>query len=306
LSFAAQLNHVELVEWLVRYRLKDVQQALSRACMRANRTVAECLVKNGADPNGLYSDTATHYGPVILAACEALNPDGLQLILDLGADPNVNYRTSEGKLHSPFGFLLGAYMRQPKNKHDCLEVLHVYGCIWEDTPITAFHRGRLDLLEQHYHKEPDLIHRRFKAEHLYFPDKGFTEASVFAPIEGTTLLHLAIEYDEFEIAEWLLERGADVNARADCTIDDPEKGHTPLFHAVLACASPTDKRTQFLLNHGADPSIRATLRHPDGGWNERAGRVFEDVTALEYAQQFTNAPEWCNRDSIQVLEKRRS
>lgn len=301
LSYAAQCNHMELVELLLKFGAKDLQQALSRACMKANDAVAEFLVKKGADPNGLYADNATHYGPVILAACEALNPDGLRLILSLGADPNVKYRTSDGKVNSPFGFLLGGYMRQPQKKHECLKVLLDAGCIWEDTPITALHQGRLDLLKQHFRKNPDLLHRRFESQDLYFSEKGFSEAAVFAPIEGTTLLHLSIEYDEFDIASWLLERGADVNGRADCyTVGSA--GHTPLFHAVLACASPSDKRTQFLLDYGADPAIRATIRHPDNGWKDRAGNVFENVTALDYALQFSNAPDWCNRDSIQLLK----
>lgn len=303
LSYSAQCDHLELVELLVQLGAKDVQQALSRACMKANRAVAEFLVKQGAHPNGLYSDHATHYGPVILATCEALNPDGLRLILDLGADPNVKYLTSEGKVHSPFGFLLGGYMRQPQRKHACLQVLKDAGCEWEETPITAFHQGRLDYLEHYYRESPDLIHRRLQAQDLYSPDKGFNEASVLAPIEGTTLLHLAMEYDEIEIAQWLLECGADVNARADRSANrGSSEGHTPLFHAVLACGSPSDKRTQFLLDRGADPSIRATIRHPDSGWAERAGQVFENVTALDYALQFANAPEWCNRDSIRLLE----
>ncbi|WP_127588499.1 ankyrin repeat domain-containing protein [Paenibacillus koleovorans] len=300
LSYAAQCNHVALVEWLVQAGAKDIQQAFSRACMKANRVVAEYLVKQGADPNALYADHATHYGPVILAVCEALHPEGLQMILELGADPGVLYKTSNGRINSPFGFLLGAYARQPSRKHHCLQILADAGCRFEDTPITAFHLGRIDLLENHLRNEPDLLFRRFKEQELYFPKRGFTQASVLAPIEGTTLLHLAIEYDEFEIAQWLIDQGADVNALSAPSMDGGA-GHSPMFHAVLACMSPTDKRTQFLLDHGADPSIRATIRHPEGGWDERAGKVFEQVTALEYALQFQTAPGWCNRDSIKVL-----
>lgn len=301
LSYAAQCNRISLVERLVRLGAKDLQQALSRACMKANRAVAEYLVRNGADPNGLYADNAVHYGPVILVACEALNPDGLRLALDLGADPNVLYTTSDGTVNSPFGFLLGAYGRHPSRKHHCLEILTGAGCKFADTPITAFHLGRIDLLENHLRHDPDLLFRRFQPQELYFPDRGFTKASVFAPIEGATLLHLAIEYDEFELARWAMDRGADVNVLAAPSADGGT-GHPPLFHAVLACVSPTDKRTQFLLDYGADPSIRATIRHPEGGWDEKAGHVFENVTALEYARQFAAAPDWCNRASIKLLE----
>ncbi|MFC5651145.1 ankyrin repeat domain-containing protein [Paenibacillus solisilvae] len=300
LSLAAQCNNLEMVKVLVQLGPKDLQQALSRASMRAHREVSEYLVQKGADPNGLYSDTAIHYGPVILAACEALNPDGIRLMIDLGADPNVKYRTSHGYINSPIGFILGAYARNPHNKHECLEVLFNSGVPFEDTPLMAFHRGRIDLLEKHLHNDPNLVHQRFQSEDIYRPEMGFSKAMALTPIEGTTLLHLALEYDEFEIAKWLIDHGADVNARADIDSNGCG-GHTPLFHAVVSIVSPTDKRTRFLLVHGADPTVRATIRHPEGGWDELADKVFENVTALEYALLFKDGPSWCNRDSISVL-----
>jgi ankyrin repeat protein len=45
------------------------------------------------------------------------------------------------------------------------------------------------------------------------------------------MLHVAAEYGNVEAANLLLDRGADVNARA--TIDDTGVGgQTPIFHAV--------------------------------------------------------------------------
>ncbi|MBO7744342.1 ankyrin repeat domain-containing protein [Paenibacillus sp. MWE-103] len=300
LSLAAQGNDLDMVKMLMPYGPRDVQQALSRASMRAHREAAEYLVEQGADPNGLYSDTAIDYGPVILAACEALNPDGIRLMIDLGADPDVRHRTSQGRLHSPLGFILGAYARNPRHKHACLEVLFNAGVPLEDTPLMAFHRGRIDLLEEHVRCDPDLVRRRFQSEDIYRPESGFDMAMALTPIEGTTLLHLALEYDEFDIANWLLDHGADINARAAVDTDG-YGGHTPLFHAVAAVLSPTDIRTRFLLDRGADPEVRATIRHPKGGWDELTDRVFENVTALEYALLFKDGPSWCNRDSISVL-----
>ncbi|MFD1675231.1 ankyrin repeat domain-containing protein [Alicyclobacillus fodiniaquatilis] len=300
LCLAAQCNHLEMVKFLAELGPRDLQQALSRAAMRAHREVSEYLIQKGADPNGLYSDTATHYGPVILAACEAMNPDAIRLMIDLGADPTVKYRTNDGSIHSPLGFILSAYVRKPQQKHECLEVLFDAGIPCEDTPLMAFHRGRIDLLEKHWRKNPNLVHQRFQASDIYRPEMGFSHAMMLTSIEGTTLLHLAMEYDEFEMAKWLIDHGADVNARADMDADGCG-GHTPLFHAVVANQSPTDKRTKFLLAHGADPTIRATIRHPQGGWDEIENQVFEQVTALEYALNFQNGPSWCNRDAISVL-----
>ena len=57
----------------------------------------------------------------------------------------------------------------------------------------------------------------------------------WTPIDGATLLHLAVDFHEREMFDWLLAHGADVNARAAV---DPDGfgGHTPLFNAVVCGA----------------------------------------------------------------------
>jgi hypothetical protein len=55
------------------------------------------------------------------------------------------------------------------------------------------------------------------------------------PVDGGTLLHLAIYWDELDMATWLVDRGADPNARA--AIDaDGFGGFTPLFNSVVSQA----------------------------------------------------------------------
>ena len=68
------------------------------------------------------------------------------------------------------------------------------------------------------------------------------------PLGGCTLLQLCIEYDEMEIALWLLDRGADVNTRSVVGASG-FGGYTALFNSVvsmpaLSSALPksTDKR----------------------------------------------------------------
>ena len=53
--------------------------------------------------------------------------------------------------------------------------------------------------------------------------------SAFTPLVGASLLHVAAEYGNANVARVLIEMGADVNAKA--SIDEYGlNGHTPLFH----------------------------------------------------------------------------
>jgi hypothetical protein len=77
------------------------------------------------------------------------------------------------------------------------------------------------------------------------------------------LLHLSVEFDEIEIACWLIFKGADVNVRA--AIDaDGLGGPTPLFGWVVndsyLCGRQRDAAlVRLLLDHGADPNAGASV-----------------------------------------------
>jgi hypothetical protein len=165
----------------------------------------------------------------------------------------------------------------------------------------AFHRGRFDLLERHLAQDPALLARRFAIHEIFPPEVGCAHPpheAMGTPVDGGTLLHLAVYWDEYDMAEWLLERGADVNART--TIEpDGFGGHTPLFNAVVCQANfwmnytkgrtqrPQDTRfTQLLLDRGADPDARASIRMRFGeGHGDPRIREFRDVTPLSWAKQ---------------------
>jgi ankyrin repeat protein len=188
--------------------------------------------------------------------------------------------------------------RKPTEKHKILELYVQYGLELPDTPTMALHRGRIDLLEQHLRRDPDLLRRTFSFEEIYPSEMGCHDemlATHGTPLEGTTLLHVCIDYDEMEIAQWLLAQGMDVNIKA--AIDaDGFGGHTPLFSTVVAQPNfwmnhnnkpQVAPFTQLLLDHGADPNARASLRkelHP--GYEIPGLYEYRDVTPRSWGERF--------------------
>ena len=75
--------------------------------------------------------------------------------------------------------------------------------------------------------------------------RGVTAGTV---VDGTPLLCAAAQNGACEVMEWLLNRGAEPNAR------DAE-GVTPLIHATLA---GSERAVKLLLAYGADPQLKDT------------------------------------------------
>jgi len=112
-------------------------------------------------------------------------------------------------------------------------------------------------------------------------------------------LHLAIDFNEREIFDLLLLRGADVNARAD--VDSAGfGGHTPLFNAVVCGPGNDSQMTRALLASGASPEARASLRKfldwtETPRWHEA-----RDVTPIEWARTFPEQ-NWINTEALKLL-----
>jgi ankyrin repeat protein len=179
-----------------------------------------------------------------------------------------------------------------------------HGYALPDTPTMALHRGDLAGLEAHLRRDPRLLERRFTLREIYPPECGCANdgrsGMHWTPIDGTTLLHLAIDFHEREIVDWLLARGADVNARA--TIDaDGFGGHTPLFNALVCGPWHDPGVTQRLLERGALTDVRVNLRkfldwREEPGWHEA-----RTITAAEWARTFPEQG-WVNTPALRLLQ----
>jgi len=302
MSYAANVGQDAIIAMLRQLGATDLQHAFDRACLQGQIETARKLHAMGARP----------LAGCVMGPCETLNDEGLTLLLELGAE----LADANGDRLAPVALLLQTYCRYPEGKHRCLELAAARGIPLPDTPTMAVHRGRIDLLEALLHRDPALPHRTFSHQEIYPPELGCHADPSYGlhgtPLDGTTLLHMCVDFDEIEIARWLIAHGADVNARADVDADG-FGGHTPLFGCVVSqsylCQRQQDAAfARLLLDHGADPNARASLRKklrfvPDESMHE-----YRDVTPLSWGQQFhgpgSHGHTWISQPAMKLIAER--
>jgi ankyrin repeat protein len=289
MSHAANLGRMEIVKAMAALGARDFQHAFDRALLQGRIECARWLHEHGA-----------RVAPgIVMGACETLNPAGIRLLVEL----NAPFTDEHGNRLAPLTLVLETYGRNPQGKHEILEIFAQSGYDLADTPIMAFHRGDVSQLEEHLRRDPKLLERRFTLGEIYPSECGCANdgrsGMHWTPIDGSTLLHLAIDFRECEIFDWLLAHGADANARA--TVDrDGFGGHTPLFNAIVSGPWPDPGMTGKLLERGATRDARASLRKfldwiANPHWHEA-----RDVTAAEWGREFPEKG-WVNSEALRLL-----
>lgn len=304
MSYAANLDRNEIIKMLAELGASDFGHALDRAVLQSKIETAELihqLMGSPIDPEGALG------GPAY-----TLSVSGTAFALRVGA----KVIGSNGKHLAPVGVVLETDSRHPVAKHAILEMYAAYGLELPDTPVMALHRGRIDLLEKHLERDPELLNRTFSHDEIYPPEFGCHDevlATQGTPLAGTTLLHLCIDYDEFEIANWLIEKGADVNTKSAMNAEG-FGGYTALFATVVSQPNfwmnfqnrpNTAPFTELLLEHGADINIRASLRkklHPGYAPRFDTENTYEyrNVTALEWGERF-HAQVFVSQPAMQLI-----
>jgi hypothetical protein len=297
MSYAANLGRDEIIDALIELGARDFESAIDRAALQSQVGTARKLYALMDAPR---LPPAPLDGPAY-----TLSASGTALMLELGADVRS----------APVQVVLETDGRRPAAKHEILEMYVTHGLELPDTPTMALHRGRIDLLEAHLRRDPHLLRRTFSHEEIYPPALGCHDeilATHGTPLAGATLLHMCADYDEIEIARWLLDRGMDVDAKA--AVDrEGFGGHTALFATVVSQPSywmnlqnrpQVAPFTQLLLDHGADPNVRASLRkqlHP--GYGEETMREYRDVTPLAWGERF-HRPIFVSRPAMRLIAER--
>lgn len=304
MTYAANLGRDRIIRLLYSHGAKDLESAAGRAALQGKADTVRLIYDLAGKPS---LDKLTLAGPAY-----TLSVEGTAVLLTLGArvvgPGGVDSNTME--------HLLGTDSRNPSAKHRILEMYVEHGFEPPDTPVMALHRGRLDLLEVHLMRDPDLLTRTFDIAEV-FPLAPACARELYTaqgtPVHGTTLLHIAAYFDELEIAKWLLDRGMDPDARA--AIDaDGFGGYTALFSTVVSQRNfwvnygkgvPDQASfTRLLLERGADTNIRASLRARLGeGHGGGPLREYRDVTALGWGEQY-DAKIFVSREALRLIEAR--
>lgn len=286
MSYAANLGRDRIIDMLLELGASDLEYAVARATLQSKVETARRLHARLGSP--------TPRADALGGPAYTLSVDGTALMLELGA-PVVD---ADRRCLAPVDVVLESDSRNPTAKHAILELYVAHGLELPDTPVMALHRGRIDLLVQHLHRDRSLLRRTFPFSEIYPPELGChdpVQATHGTPLGGTTLLHMCADYDELDIARWLLDQGMDVNAPADVDRDG-FGGHTALFNTVVSQPAfwmnhhggPFDAPfTELLLERGADPNVRASLRkqiHP--GYGADPMREYRDVTPRSWGERF--------------------
>lgn len=280
-AIAPNQTRLEMAKWMIENG-SDVHRGgdapLMRAALDGERIpMMELLTSHGADVNAAWHGSY----PIIFAACEVLDPDSLQWLLDHGADPNCGSDESwqtRGVPHpgTALDYLLGAYVRAPEVLSTCIDILLNAGgkSKYQVPAVMAILRNRLSDLKKLLDNDPSLVHLRF-------PELDFgTTAARMLTLRGATLLHVAAEFENLDAVRLLLDSGAEVNGKA--VVDkDGIGGQTAIFHAATQPGDFGLSIVKFLVDRGADLTVRAKLP----GHYEKPGETV-DCTPLSYALLF--------------------
>lgn len=300
MSYAANLGQDAIIEMLRSLGAADLQYAFDRACLQGQVATARklhAMMGSPSMPDADFSGTAY-----------TLNAAGAELLLELGA----RVTDEHGNCRASVDVALETDSRNPDALHRILELYVEHGLKLPDTPPMAVFRGRIDLLEEHLRRDAGLLKRTFRFPEIYPPElecHDEVQATHGTPLAGATLLHICADYDEIEIARWLLDRGMNVDERA--AIDsDGFGGHTALFSTVVSQPNfwinhrglePSALFTGLLLDHGADPNARASLRkelHP--GYEIPGMHQYRSVTPVSWGQRF-HFQKLVNQEAIRLI-----
>jgi hypothetical protein len=186
MTYAANIGRDRIIRLLHDHGASDFASAAGRAALQGHADTVR-MIHDWVGQPSLYKWTLA--GPAY-----TLSVEGTAILLALGA----RVVGPDGVDHNTMEHLLGTDSRNPPAKHRILEMWIEHGFEPPDTPVMALHRGRIDLLEAHLARDPDLLTRTFDIADVFPLAPACSREPYTAqgtPVHGTTLLHIAAYFD---------------------------------------------------------------------------------------------------------------
>ena len=262
---AAEHGHKDLIELLLKKGaavdpLDDFDQTpLHVAAVTSAKDIADILVAHGADTSNVH--IAAFLGDM----------DELKRLVQSGASPNAKDKKGHtplrtallGEQNGVIEYLLthGADVNSKDNYGESLTAC----ALWRDDRAAvellvangakvslhvAAYLGSLDKVDDFLEKDVNVNERTGRKD--------------------LTPLHAAVVGGQKKVVEFLITKGADVNAK-------DRGGYTPLFYAVW---HNREEAAKLLLDKGADPNVRSVWNRTPLHWAVRQGGSKEMIELL--------------------------
>lgn len=251
---------------------RELNRSLAEAAALSHFEAAEALLSAGAEIDGNFDPL---YGSVLFPACEFMNPEGIEWLIAHGADPAREVMRIDGPRNA-LQHLLHSHHRSPL-KTRCIQMLIQAGAPDPGDAVMAVHLGSLSRFVNALNAHPAWLNEALDLRYGHFP------------LEGASLLHLAVEFNQGAMVEELLARGMDVNQPAaplPATVGTNPVwptdlislgGQTPLFHAK----GHSKDMLSLLLKHGANPALVATFLRDGKEISLTPLEFFEEIDDIE-------------------------
>ena len=203
-----------------------------------------------------------NYLEKIIVDIEEHSVDGIRECFENGVNPNDLFR-NEPLIYE----LTSEYLRSADFKN-CVKAFVDHGLHFEDKLLLSVLMDDAPSLENQLGTYPDGVR------------KLYTLRCAFTPLDRVTLLHICAEFGHVACAEILVNRGADINAKAG--VDEYGfGGQTPIFHTVNQILNHSVEVLDFLLSKSADVEI--TVRGLIWGKGYQWETLIPAVNPISYA-----------------------
>lgn len=295
LSYAANLGRDEIISMLLGLGASDIQKAFDRACLQGRLETARRLFAQGAELRK----------GCVMGPCETLNAEGLNLLMELGAE----FCDESGDPLAPVALILQTYSRNPQGRARCLQAAEAAGVELPKTAVFDLLKRDFSSLAARFSSDPSGVNMTHHLDEFYplslrcSDDRSL--ALHGAPLDGGTLLHLSVDNGDHEMTAFLLEQGADPNAKAALD-SEGYGGHTALYGALVSQPYRVGrsglKCLERLLAAGVDLSIKANLTKRLRFVEDETEHVYRGVTALEFAERFHDQ-DWVDPKGLDLVRQ---